>query len=83
MLVTRCDASISKSQGNGTVYARPTKEQRPIEITNRKNIQDKTAEKIGDGGRSCARLFQENKLASKAMNLTYIPPVILDGEVIV
>lgn len=37
----------------------------------------------GAGGRSWAGLFSENKLAGKGTNLSYIPPVLQDGEIVV
>lgn len=74
---------LSVVQTNATVHASTGKEQRANLVDNQKVNQHKSSIPKIDKGRSQARLLQENKLAAKGMNLTYILPVIKDGEVVV
>lgn len=78
-----CGVSTSKAQSYGTINANLPKEQRNAEIDSEKNMHDKKAVPTGNGERSWAGLLHENKFAAKGMNLSCIPPVIQDGEVVV
>lgn len=77
------DASTSRPPSNGTVKIDSPKEQTRDLNGSEKSMQEMKATKIGNGVRSWAGLFSENKLAAKGMNLSYIPPVIHDGEVVI
>nr|XP_009770224.1 PREDICTED: uncharacterized protein LOC104220956 [Nicotiana sylvestris] len=77
------DASTSRAKPNETVTNSMVKEQGNETMNIRAEEDRQNQTKPTNLGRSWAGLLQDNKLAAKGMDLTYIPPVIQEGEVVV
>ncbi|XP_019239960.1 PREDICTED: uncharacterized protein LOC109219951, partial [Nicotiana attenuata] len=81
--VTIGDASTSRAKLNDTVTNSIVKEQGNGTVTVRAEEDKQNQTKPTILGRSWAGLLHDNKLAAKGMDLTYVPPVIQEGEVVV
>ncbi|XP_019244458.1 PREDICTED: uncharacterized protein LOC109224325 [Nicotiana attenuata] len=76
-------ASTSKANSNETVTTSVLREQSNGTMIIRAEEEKQNQTRPTNFGRSWVGLLHENKLAAKGMDLTYVPPVIQEGEVVV